>query len=421
MKNYNKLSIVICCILMSCIFMFAGCTPLYINNFNFKEYTSNEITNEELFIDTEGLSLQEKKTKIAEEYISISFTVIIAKKVETVVYTSLGIEKSKTEDETFASFGSGTIVHKGGYILTNYHVINSALAEPSTVNSTNSLRETIKTTTSYVVYVSQDGGETCYEAQILWTGLNFDLAIIVCSQFADLSAAPLKDRSVYCSSDDRIKVLEEVITIGTQYNQENYGSATTGTISSSVMRSIYGSDLQLNYEYLIQHDAAINHGNSGGALIDMDGYLIGINTLGVDNANSLFYAVSVYPIISILPIVVENWENNAQKTTDVSIGLSAVDKLMAKNLPSSLIETGYEDFSKDGVIVTKVEETCIIENIQKDDIIKEVKFTNGTDTETFTINNVYDFLYARLRLHKYNSAIVTIERNGETLQLNLTK
>ena len=376
MKKCRRLSLVLCCMLMVCVFAFAGCASLNIGNFNLKPYTGGQTQNEELVIDTEGLSLQEKKTKIAEEYISISFTVLIAKKVETVVYSSLGVEKSRDVSESFSSFGSGTIVHKGGYILTNYHVINSALSEPSTVNSTNSTtKEITKTTTSYVVYVSQDGGETNYEATILWSAYNFDLAIIVCEHFADLSAAPMKDRSVYCTSEDRIKVLEEIITVGTQSNQENYGSATTGTISSSIVRSVYGSDLQLNYEYLIQHDAAINHGNSGGALVDMDGNLIGVNTLGVDSANSLFYAVSIYPVILILPTVVKNWENKAQATTDVTVGLSAIDKLMVKNAPSSMIESGCEDYSEDGIIVTKVDTTCIISGIKVKDIIKEIKFS----------------------------------------------
>lgn len=422
MKKCRRLSLVLCCMLMVCVFAFAGCASLNIGNFNLKPYTGGQTQNEELVIDTEGLSLQEKKTKIAEEYISISFTVLIAKKVETVVYSSLGVEKSRDVSESFSSFGSGTIVHKGGYILTNYHVINSALSEPSTVNSTNSTtKEITKTTTSYVVYVSQDGGETNYEATILWSAYNFDLAIIVCEHFADLSAAPMKDRSVYCTSEDRIKVLEEIITVGTQYNQENYGSATTGTISSSIVRSVYGSDLQLNYEYLIQHDAAINHGNSGGALVDMDGNLIGVNTLGVDSANSLFYAVSIYPVILILPTVVKNWENKAQATTDVTVGLSAIDKLMVKNAPSSMIESGYEDYSEDGIIVTKVDTTCIISGIKVKDIIKEIKFVNGSEVETFTINNTYDFLYARLRLHEYKYATVVIERNGINIELTLTQ
>lgn len=422
MKKTKKFSLILCAILVVCVFMFAGCSPLFINDFFFTKYTQDTIANETLNIDTEGLSLQEKKTKIAQAYIDISFTVVISKKVEAKVYSALGAELSSSESETFSSFGSGTIIHKGGYILTNYHVIKEALAEPLNASTTNRFTGDItKTTTSYIVYVSQDGGETCHEASILWSALNFDLAIIQCNDFADLNAAPMKDRSVYCSAEDKIKVLEEVITVGTQYSQENFGSATVGTISSALTRSMYGSELQLNYEYLIQHDAPINHGNSGGALIDLNGYLIGVNTLGVDAANSLFYAASIYPVMIILETVVDNWEKHAQRTIDVSLNMSAVDKYTVDNAPSGMYDSKYKDFDENGVKVIGVEENCLIEGLKVDDKIIEIKYTGLSSEEVFAINNTYDLLYARLRLHHYNSAAVKVVRNGVELTLILTK
>ena len=422
MKKTKKFSLILCAILVVCVFMFAGCSPLFINDFFFTKYTQDTIANETLNIDTEGLSLQEKKTKIAQAYIDISFTVIISKKVEAKVYSALGAELSSSESETFSSFGSGTIIHKGGYILTNYHVIKEALAEPLNASTTNRFTGDItKTTTSYIVYVSQDGGETCHEASILWSALNFDLAIIQCNDFADLNAPPMKDRSVYCSAEDKIKVLEEVITVGTQYSQENFGSATVGTISSALTRSMYGSELQLNYEYLIQHDAPINHGNSGGALIDLNGYLIGVNTLGVDAANSLFYAASIYPVMIILETVVDNWEKHAQRTIDVSLNMSAVDKYTVDNAPSGMYDSKYKDFDENGVKVIGVEENCLIEGLKVDDKIIEIKYTGLSSEEVFVINNTYDLLYARLRLHHYNSAAVKVVRDGVELTLTLTK
>ena len=422
MKTTKKLSLILCAIVVTCVFLFAGCSPLFINDFFFTKYSQETPTNETISIETEGLTKEERKTKIAQQYINISFTVIISKKVEAKVYSALGTEISSSENETFSSFGSGTIVHKGGYILTNYHVVKDALSEPLKASSTNRYTgEITKTTTTYIVYVSQDGGENCHRASILWTGLNFDLAIIQCNEFASLNAAPMKDRSVYCAEADRIKVLEEVITVGTQYSQENYGSATTGTISSALVRSIYGSELQLNYEYLIQHNASINHGNSGGALIDLDGYLIGVNTLGVDNAHSLFYAASIYPVMLVLDYVVENWEQNAATTIDVSFGLSAIDKLMVDNAPNGMIESKYENYNENGVKVILVEDNCIINGIELDDIIVEIKFSGLNNEEVFKINNVYDFLYARLRLHEYNSATVKVLRNGVEQILTLTK
>ena len=422
MKKTKKFSLILCAVLVTCVFIFAGCSPLFINDFFFTKYTQDSVANETLNIETEGLTLQEKKTKIAKEYINISFTVIIAKKVEAKVYTALGEEVSSSESETFSSFGSGTIIHKGGYILTNYHVIQNALSEPLNASTTNRYTgEITKTTTSYVVYVSQNGGEKSFEATILWSAYNFDLAIIQCNEFADLNAAPMKDRSVYCAEEDRIEVLEEIITVGTQYSQENFGSATVGTISSALTRDMFGSELQLNYEYLIQHDAPINHGNSGGALIDLDGYLIGVNTLGVDNANSLFYAASIYPVMLVLEHVVDNWEKHARITTDTSYGVSGIDKTTVDNAPNGTYDSKYNDYNDNGVKIIKVEESCIIKGIEVDDIIVEIKFSGLNNEEVFEINNTYDFLYARLRLHEYNSALVKVLRNGVETTLTLTK
>ena len=411
------LSVVICLLLASCFF-FTGCTSLNLSGYNFNEYVGETTENETIKIENNASSTQQDaKTKIAESYVNISFTILVAK--ETNVKKTNGTTViSDTTDKTFASFGSGTVVYKGGYIVTNYHVIANALSPASVTTTKDAYGQTTTTTTSYKAYASQDGGETYYECVILWSEIRYDLAIINCEHFKELPAAPMKDRSVYCSTEDRIKILEEVITIGTQYDEENYASATTGTISSSLNRSVYGSDLNVNYEYLIQHNASINHGNSGGALIDLDGNLIGVNTLGIDNANSLFYAVSIYPIISVLDTVVKNWEQNGEETTDAILGVSGIDKLMVKN---GKVEEAYSEYNEDGVIVTKVETSSIIKNIQTNDIIKEISFGSGDSVETFVINNVYDLLNARLRLHDYSTGKVKVLRGEEILTLNLIK
>lgn len=411
---------IIICLALICCFMFSGCTSLNLSNFSFSKFTTPISENKTITFDknTEDIDTSSLKTQIAERYIDISFTVLLVKNVKTTVKNGENLI-SEDEKETFASFGSGTIVNKGGYILTNYHVISGALSQATTTSTANRTTGDVTTTeTSYKVYVSQDGGETYYEAHILWSSINFDLAIIVCEQFASLDAAPMKDRSVYCSEEDRIKILEEIITVGTQYDKENYNSATTGTISSSICRSIFGADLSVNYEYLIQHDAPINHGNSGGALVDLDGNLIGINTLGVDTANSIFYAVSVYPIIEVIDTVVKNWELNGTETTDVVFGFKGIDKLLIRNT-KNYTGTKYEDFNDNGVIVNEVIADCIIKNLRVDDIITKIDF--GHAGYNFEINNTYDLLYARLCLHTYNTAKVTVLRGGSEIELNLVK
>ncbi|MBO4412599.1 MAG: trypsin-like peptidase domain-containing protein [Clostridia bacterium] len=421
----NKFGVILTLILICCVLTFSACTPLSLNNFSLKKFEANLQNEEYISIETEGLTSQQTRTELAEQYINISFTVLIGKTTTTITTDNLtGATTTEEGQPTFVSFGSGVVVKTGGYIATNFHVISSTLAEPKTTQTT-SLGKTTKTIESYAAYCSQDGGDNSYPATVLWYNANYDMAIIVCPHYADLSAAPMKDRSVYCSDEDRIKVLEEVITIGTQKECENYNSATIGTISSSVNRSVYGSDLGINYEYLIQHNAAINHGNSGGALIDMDGYLIGLNTLGDDSANSLFYAISIYPIIQVIDIVASNWELDEETTTDYLLGFSGYDALEVKNFPSSKKSSAdFPDYAADfvdaGVLVTSINENPIIENLQVKDVI--TKFVFGTETtKEFTINNRYDLLNARLELYNYQTATVTVLRDGEEVNLTLNR
>ena len=422
----SRFAVVLTLILFCCVFAFSACTPLRLNSFALKKYETNLNNNAYIETETQGLTNQQAKTEIAESYIDISFTVLIGERITTEVFNTTNNERiSYTEEKPkFVSFGSGVVVKTGGYIATNCHVVLKTFEKPKIATSTKDGQRTVKTT-EYIVYCSQDGGDNSYEATVLWYNANYDMAIIVCPQFSSLPAAQMKDRSVYCASEDRIKVLEEVIAIGTQKECENYSSATVGTISSDINRSLYGSDLGINYEYLIQHTAVINHGNSGGALVDMDGYLIGLNTLGDDSANSLFYAVSIYPIMQVIDIVAANWELDCEKTTDYLFGFSGYDKLEVKNFPASrktsdAIPDYALEFSQNGVIVTEVKENLAIENLQVKDII--IKMSFGTDSEKeFTVNNRYDLLNARLELYNYSNGVVTVLRDGEEINLTLTR
>jgi S1-C subfamily serine protease len=250
-----------------CLVLFTGCTYSLPYSSKVSRYTSDITQTEQSFVfeqsDLEGLSDKAKAQLIAEKYISISFTVLIYQ----VTKTNTNGQITTTEKQY--SFGSGFIVHTGGYILTNNHVIDYLKETPTITTSGPTTTEI-----SYKCYVSQDGADTIYEAELLWSNDIFDMGIIVCDHFADLAAAVLKDRTVFCSDQDRINILEDVITVGTQSDLEYYATATTGEITSNLLR-VAVSDSNL-YEYLIQHDAAINHGNSGGALIDMEGNVIGL-------------------------------------------------------------------------------------------------------------------------------------------------
>lgn len=136
--------------------------------------------------------------------------------------------------------GSGVIVSKDGYLLTNNHVVDRA---------------------DEVKVALQDGRE--FNAKVVGKDPKTDIAVLKV-EAKDLPAIELAD-------SDQIEVGDVVLAIG---NPFGIGQTVTSGIISATGRGSLG----LDYEDMIQTDAAINPGNSGGALVDADGRLIGINT-----------------------------------------------------------------------------------------------------------------------------------------------
>jgi serine protease Do len=136
--------------------------------------------------------------------------------------------------------GSGVVITKDGYILTNHHVIDGA--------------DEVKVTLS-------DGREM--QAKVVGTDPQTDVAVIKVDA-RSLAAIEVAD-------SEQIEVGEVVLAIG---NPFGLGQTVTSGIVSGKGRGNIG----LDYEDFIQTDAAINPGNSGGALVDADGRLVGINT-----------------------------------------------------------------------------------------------------------------------------------------------
>ena len=387
MKKGRVLSIF--ALLICCIFAFSGCGTLgstsSISTGGNSQYVSQYQENQPITVE-EGSSAAE----IAQKYIDVSFTVLI--------YQVTEVNGGSSKSMELSSYGSGFVVHTGGFILTNHHVIEDVLADPVSYGATK---------VYYECYVSQDGGETYYPAEILWENSVFDMAIIICEEFASLPAAKLKDRTIYCSDEERIGLLEQVITVG---NQKSYhASATIGNISSTILR-VATSETNV-YEHLIQHNASINHGNSGGALIDMDGNVIGLNTLGDDDANSLFFAVSIYPAIAVLDKVVENYYATGSKTEEIVLGFTGTDSVL-----DSMSQTSV-GFEGEGLYVTGVESSCLISGLKVGDVIVEVKIQTSDGTETFEVWDNNSFRYARLNLLYAQNATFKVNRGGNIVEL----
>lgn len=140
------------------------------------------------------------------------------------------------------SLGSGVIVTKDGYILTNDHVVEGADE----------------------IRVALSEGRQDYKAKLVGRDRKTDLAV--------LKIEGTNHPVITLGDSEKIEVGDEVLAVG---NPFGVGQTVTNGIISAVKRGGLGVE---DYEDFIQTDAAINPGNSGGPLVDMQGHLIGVNT-----------------------------------------------------------------------------------------------------------------------------------------------
>ena len=153
-----------------------------------------------------------------------------------------GNQAPREQTQREYSLGSGVIVNASGFILTNNHVVQGA-SDVEVVTTVN----------------------TKYKARVIGTDPRTDIAVLK----VDASNLP----TVTLGDSSRMKVGDLVFAIGDPFG---IGETATGGIVSATGRGLGGAIER--YEDFVQTDAAINPGNSGGALIDVHGYLIGINT-----------------------------------------------------------------------------------------------------------------------------------------------
>lgn len=172
--------------------------------------------------------------------------------------------------------GSGIIISKDGYIMTNYHVVQ--YADP---------KNSMSSSTTLEVFLPD---ERQAKAKFIGGDKMNDLAVIKID-LKDLPVAALGDSS-------KLEVGELAVAIGNPLGLEFRGSVTAGVVSA-LNRTVTVNDTTLS---LIQTDAAINPGNSGGALVNSKGEVIGINTvkISVTGVEGLGFAI---PINDAKPIV----------------------------------------------------------------------------------------------------------------------
>lgn len=278
-----------------------------------------------------------------------------------VTYQISSIFGSSTGEAT----GSGIILSEDGYIVTNNHVVAS---ESSNYYA-------IQEATGIQVKLYNDN--TYYDAKIIGTDEYTDLAVLKIEKNG-LTPATLGDSSV-------VKIGEFVMAVGNPLGMDY--SVTTGVVSA-IEREVQTDG---NTYTAIQTDAAINSGNSGGALVNSSGEVIGINTLKLAGTGIEGVGFAI-PISSTTSIISQLIENKTVVRPYIGISGSAIDEYDAKryNLPQGVyVESVGENSpaSKAGLkqadIITKIEG----KEVSTVDQLNRIKNTYGIgDTVKLTVS-----------------------------------
>lgn len=232
----------------------------------------------------------------------------VSETVSKVVRTVVGISKLEQsgnsifldDSEAKLGLGSGVLLTDDGYILTNQHVAGNKYGN---------------------CYVTLENGNV-YNGNVIWSDSNIDLAIV------KITAGNLEH--ITLGDSDNINLADEVYAIGNPIGIEFQRTVTKGIISG-INRTIKIESEENYMEDLIQTDATINEGNSGGALINKKGELIGINTVKISDAEGIGFAV---PVNIVKPILEKL--NETGKFEEAYLGIYGYDKEVIPYLNSNL-------------------------------------------------------------------------------------
>ena len=288
----------------------------------------------------------------------------------------VGIQSTVSQQTMFGTqsgtaMGSGFIVTSDGYIVTNAHVISGATGD---------------------ITVSTDDDKT-YTAKSIWSDSNLDLAVIKIDA-KDLKAVTLGD-------SDNVKVGETVVAIGNPISLQYERTVTSGIVSA-LNRSLMAEN-NLVAENLIQTDATINSGNSGGPLCNGSGEVIGINAYKDSQGEGIGFAI---PVNILKPIINKIVATGSFKP--IVIGVNGYDAKQAYYMTNTKV-----DFTN-GVYVYSVDDGSGAANagIKSGDIITAIN-----DTEVNTMLQMKTVLYA---LKAGDQVTVIYTRNNSQQTANVT-
>ena len=269
--------------------------------------------------------------------------------------------------------GSGVIIRPDGYIVTNNHVVANASKVEVTLNNNRT-----------------------FEATVVGTDPATDVALIK----IDAEGLP----TVEFGDSDALRLGEWVLAIGSPMGEQLRGTITAGIVSAKG-RSM-PTEGEFKIESFIQTDAAVNPGNSGGALVNKKGELVGINTaIMSQNGSYVGYSFAV-PVNIVKKIVGDIIDFGSVKRAKLGVSMSNVTDEIAKELKLSSTKGVYIHETLKGSAAEKA-------GIKKGDII-----TNIDGTEIATASALQEKVNS---YHPGDKATFTILRDGnvKTVEVEL--
>lgn len=359
-KEYIKTIAIIILLGIVSLLLYNMYIDIDVSDYGNSGYTSTKVQQTSNTIETN----QREITDIIEE---VSQCVVGISKLQD-NGSSIFLKDSSSE----LAIGTGMIISEDGYILTNQHVSGNKYS---------------------TCYVTLSNGKE-YTANVIWADTDIDISIIKINA-KGLTYANLGD-------SDKIKVGEEVYAIGNPIGFEFRRTVTYGIISAKDRTiKIEDGEKPSYMEDLIQTDATINLGNSGGPLIRRDGTVIGINTIKITSAEGIGFAL---PINIIKPVISKIIEKGTFE--EATIGIFAYDKEVIPYLDSKLE-------LKNGIYVAQVilDGTANKAGVKEGDIITKID-----NIELNKMSELREYIYTK---SPNDEVTLTILRNNKTITLTV--
>ena len=287
-----------------------------------------------------------------------------------------GNDGSRPQYREARAGGSGVIISKDGYVVTNNHVVDGATK----------------------LRVKLNDGRT-FDAKLIGKDSATDVALLKIDGDDDLPTLPF-------GSSDALRLGEWVLAIGSPFDLQ---STITAGIVSAKARNLGAIPNDFRIESFIQTDAAVNPGNSGGALVNTRGELVGINTLIKSQTGSYIGYSFAIPEAIVRKVVVDLKEYGVVQRAMLGIMFRPVDQDF---LDSEGKELGIKELG--GIYVASVVEggSASEAGIRKGDIILSIDGVKVNDSAT-----VQELLARRRPNDKVK---ISVKRDGDVKQIDVT-